>query len=160
MLGYVSGDWNDDGGMDSAILVSPDNEDEDAGLYIYLEEDNNAQFEIFKPNLAWSGMLWGTKPSLGLTASGSLQVLSQNQAIGRNRWSQKLTIAYRNKHFIVAGYTYEAYDTLEPETGEISCDVNLLTGKGVRDGKSFKTKKMKIKLADWTHESAPKQCHE
>ncbi|OJJ09131.1 hypothetical protein BKI51_21905 [Alphaproteobacteria bacterium AO1-B] len=44
---------------------------------------------------------------------------------------------------MVGGYTYSFYDTLAVDangdvlTGE--CDVNLLTGKGFKDGKPFRT---------------------
>lgn len=160
VLGVVVGDWNKDGGMDRAILVAPENEDHDVGLYLYLQDDaNGSQLAIFKPNLVWSGALWGSTPSLGITPSGSLQVLSQNQAIGRHRWMQKLTIAFRNNHFVVAGYTYDSYDTLDLNSG-LSCDVNLLTGKGIKNKKAFRTPKLTIKLADWSDQSSPKQCRE
>jgi len=160
VLGVVVGDWNKDGGMDRAILVAPDNEDHDVGLYIYLQDDaNNSQLEIFKPNLVWTGIMWGNTPSLGVTSTGSLQVLSQNQAIGRNRWSQKLTIAFRNNHFVVAGYTYESYDTLDVNS-EMTCDVNLLTGKGFVNKKAFRTQQVNIKLADWSDQSVPKECRQ
>ncbi len=160
VLGVVIGDWNNDGGMDRAILVAPENEDHDVGLYIYLHDDaNGSQLEIFKPNLVWSGAMWGSTPSLGVNSSGSLQVLSQNQAIGRHRWLQKLTIAYRNGHFLVAGYTYESYDTLDLNSG-LSCDVNLLTGKGVKNKKAFKTNQINIKLADWSEHASPEECRE
>ncbi|PWQ93546.1 hypothetical protein [Leucothrix arctica] len=161
IVGFIAGDWNNDGGKDHAILVSPNNNfDEDVGLYLFLEDNRNTpQLALFKPNLAWSGSMWGNIPSLALTAGGSLQVLSQNQAIGRNRWSQILTIAYRNKAFVVAGYTYESRDTLDLSY-KLDCDVNLLTGKGVKNKKPFKNKAQAIKLVDWTEKSIPKQCQE
>ena len=160
VVGFIAGDWNKDGGKDQAILVGPNNADNDVGLYIFLEDNKDTpKLAIFKPNLAWSGTMWGNTPSLALNAAGSLQVISQNQAIGRNRWSQKLTIAYRENNFVVAGYTYDSYDTLDPNVG-LSCDVNLLTGKGVKNKKAFKIAAQAIKLANWNEESAPKQCQE
>ena len=160
VLGVVIGDWNKDGGMDRAVLVAPEDIDHDVGLYIYLDDsDNSSSLKIFKPNLVWSGTMWGTTPSLTVTSAGSLQVISQNQAIGRNRWSQRLTIAYRNDNFVVAGYTYESYDTLDPDA-ELVCDVNLLTGKGIKNKKIFSNPRQTIKLANWTEESVPKQCQE
>jgi len=158
IVSFIIGDWNNDGGLDRAILVAPENEDHDVGLYIFFQGDaNDSALEIFKPNLVWSGSLGGTMPSLSITPSGSLQVSSQNQAIGRSRWAQKLTIAYRNKHFVVAGYTYDSYDTLDLSAG-FSCDVNLLTGRGIKDKKAFKTSSRAVKLADWSYNAAPKQC--
>ena len=160
VVGFITGDWNKDGAKDQAILVGPNNGDDDVGLYIFLEDNRNTpQLAIFKPNFVWSGAMWGNTPSLALNKAGSLQVLSQNQAIGRNRWAQKLTIAYRNKHFVVAGYTFDAYDTLDLNYS-LSCDVNLLTGQGVKNKKPFKTNAQSIKLADWSEKLIPAQCRE
>lgn len=160
VVGFIAGDWNDDGGKDHAILVGPNNEDDDVGLYVFLEDNRNSpELALFKSNLAWSGAMWGNTPSLAINKAGSLQVISQNQAIGRNRWSKTLTIAYRNNDFVVAGYTFEAYDTLDPDYS-LSCDVNLLTGKGVKNKKPFKTTAKAIKLADWSDQSNPEQCQE
>lgn len=161
VLSVITNDWNDDGGMDRAVLVLPDNEDDDAGLYLYLSDDASPppQLSIFKPNLVWTGVMWGTIPRLALGKSGSLEVHSMNAAIGRNRWSQKLTLAYRNKAFVVAGYTYESYDTLQPNYA-FSCDINLLTGKGLKNEKPVKVSQPVVKLADWSRESVPKVCRE
>lgn len=161
VLGVITNDWNDDGGMDRAVLVAPENDDDDVGLYLYLSDDASPppQLNIFKPNLAWSGSLWGTTPRLALGRSGSIEVHSMNEAIGRHRWNQKLTIAYRNNTFVVAGYTYQSYDTLDPNT-EFSCDLNLLTGSGVKNGKPVKTGQPVMKLADWSDQSVPEVCRE
>ncbi|MBB1248103.1 hypothetical protein [Rhizobium sp. G21] len=64
--------------------------------------------------------------------NGSLAVHTRNDAIGRNRWSQTLTLAYRNKALLVAGFSYEWRDTLEPDNAG-RCDINILTGKGFRE---------------------------
>lgn len=160
VISVATGDWNKDGGIDRAFLVAPDNDEQDVGLYIYLGGASTLPtFEIFKPNLVWSGAMWGTTPSLTLGQSGSLEVQSANESIGRHRWNQKLTLAYRNGAFMVAGYTYNSYDTLDLSAG-LSCDVNLLTGKGTKDKKAFKIKAEMIKLADWSEQKIPAQCQE
>ena len=161
VLSVITNDWNNDGGMDRAVLVAPEDRDDDVGLYLYLSDDASPppQLNIFKPNLAWSGAMWGTIPRLALGKSGSIEVFSMNEAIGRNRWTQKLTIAYRNNAFVVAGYTYESYDTLDLNYA-FSCDVNLLTGKGLKNKKPVKSNQPLIKLADWSNESVPSVCRE
>lgn len=161
VLSVVTNDWNNDGGMDRAVLVAPDNQDDDAGLYLYLSDSASPppQLNIFKPNLAWSGVLWGTIPRLALGKSGSIEVHSMNESIGRNRWTQKLTIAYRKGAFVVAGYTYESYDTLDLNYS-FSCDINLLTGKGLKNNKPVKTSQPIVKLADWSNASLPDVCRE
>ncbi|WP_022951955.1 hypothetical protein [Leucothrix mucor] len=162
VVSAATGDWNKDGMMDRAFLVAPaGNDDSDVALHIYLGEQGSPlpKLEIVKPNLVWSGAMWGTTPSLTIGKSGSLEVHSQNEAIGRNRWSQKLTLAYRKGAFVVAGYTYNSYDTLDLSAG-LSCDVNLLTGGGIKDKKSFKIAGKMTKLADWSEAQVPAQCQE
>jgi hypothetical protein len=79
--------------------------------------------------IAWNGWMEGQIPALQLARNGSVQLVSGNQSVGRDRWLLTLTIAYRDQAYRVAGLTYEWYDTLDPNnTG--TCDVNLLTGQG------------------------------
>jgi hypothetical protein len=59
-----------------------------------------------------------------------------NESIGRDRWRQTLTVAWRDDTFVLAGFTYSWYDTLDPEKSG-TCDVNLLTGKGERTKGTF-----------------------
>jgi hypothetical protein len=96
-------------------------------------------------------------PSLERTNKDSLLIKSENSAIGRDRWSQKLTVAYRNNEFILAGYTYESYDTLDPKAGK-SCDVNLLTGKGEKNGKLISVAKKAPLVKDWQNEGGIPEC--
>lgn len=161
VVSAATGDWNSDGMMDRAFLVAGDNDEMDVALHIYLGELSSPlpKLEIIKPDLVWSGAMWGTTPSLTLGKSGSLEVHSQNEAIGRHRWNQTLTLAYRQGAFVVAGYTYNSYDTLDLNAG-LSCDVNLLTGGGIKDKKSFKIPAKMTPLADWSADQIPAQCRE
>ena len=76
----------------------------------------------------------GRATSIEALPNGSILITSHNDSIGRDRWEQKLTIAYRNFDFVVAGYTYSSYDTLDLDN-TINCDFNVLTGKGKLDDK-------------------------
>jgi hypothetical protein len=149
----------ENGETDRAVLVA--NGAGNSDLYIYLNLDN-ADDKAPKPALvkkdaAWDGGIWGSRPSLETTAKGSLLIKSENSGAGRDRWNQTLTVVYRNKQFIVAGLTREAYDTLSPDAGH-SCDLNFLSGKGKRDGKSVEIKTPAMKLADWSDGELPKDC--
>jgi hypothetical protein len=149
---------NNDGSMDRAVLVN--NADETSvDLLIYLGEDGAHQMKLAlnKPEIAWTGAMWGQLPSLEKTNKDSLLIKSENSAIGRDRWSQKLTVAYRNNEFILAGYTYESYDTLDPKAGK-SCDVNLLTGKGEKNGKLISVAKKAPLVKDWQNEGGIPEC--
>ncbi len=156
-------DWNNDGSMDKAVLARSENKnnidnDDGAVLYIYLSNDHQGTL-ITKKNIAWAGALWGTTPTLSLNKSGSLLIHSMNESIGRNRWNQKLTLSYRNNKFIVSGYNYASYDTLVKDS-QFTCDVNLLTGKGKLNDKTFHIAKQKIALEDWNEKLIPKKCLE
>ncbi|WP_172298072.1 hypothetical protein [Pseudoruegeria sp. HB172150] len=92
---------------------------------------------VSAPDIAWIGGI-GQEPELDLAPNGSVRLTSMNESIGRDRWHLTLTIAYRGGAYMVAGYTFDWYDTLDPaNTG--ACDLNLLNGKGfVRHGEGPK----------------------
>lgn len=158
VVSVVTLDMNGDGSMDRAVLVNnPDESSVD--LLIYLGEDGAHQMKLAlnKSEIAWTGAMWGQLPSLESNNKDSLLIKSENSAIGRDRWSQKLTIAYRNNEFVVAGYTYNSYDTLNPDAGK-SCDVNLLTGKGKKDNKAITVAKKSPLVKDWQNEGGIPEC--
>ena len=158
VLSVVTGDWNEDKQTDAAVLMKNDEEIE---IYLYLANKENKQALILKKkDIAWTGAMAGTEPYLEpKKKSSSFFIHSENDAIGRNRWHRRLTIAYRDDAFLVVGYTHDDWDTLEPENTN-NCDVNLLTGSGFKNKKEFKTEVQKIKLEDWTEENIPEQCRE
>ncbi|WOJ89424.1 hypothetical protein RZS28_16765 [Methylocapsa polymorpha] len=153
-------DFTGDGQKGRAVLVQ--NKDDEADLYIYLSKDEAASESVLalaemKKGVAFSGAMWGQLPSLDINGKGSLLIKSGNESIGRDRWTQSLTVVYRNKEFLIGGIAYTARDTLDPKGGG-SCDLNLLSGKGLRNGKPVEAKLTPIKLADWSDEKLPKEC--
>jgi len=158
VLSVVTADWNGDGSFDRAILITSEAEPDQADLLVYLSDGSDTMRPaVSRRNIAWRGAMWGTQPALEITGRGSLIITSANEAVGRNRWTQKLTVVYRNKVFIVAGYTYSDYDTLAPGSST-NCDINYLSGKGVRNNKSFRTSAKAVALADWSEASIPNEC--
>ncbi len=159
VISSVTLSFSDDGSADRAVLVA--NSDAGADLYIYRGVDNDGdkplQPALVKKDIAWNGAVWGQRPSLDANSKGSLVVKSENDAIGRDRWSQTMTIVYRNNEFLVAGLSYEVRDTLDPKAGG-NCDINFLTGKGTRNGKAIEAKFGAIKLIDWNDDKTPKEC--
>jgi hypothetical protein len=161
VLSAVTLSLQESGSTDRAVLV--DNQDAGADLYVYFAVDDAKPDAPIKPalvkkNAAWSGIMWGTRPSLQVSDKGSLLIKSANYGIGRSRWDQTLTVVYRNKELVVAGLTYLSFDTLDPKVGG-SCDLNFLTGKGLRDSKPVETKFPVTKLADWSDEKLPRECN-
>lgn len=147
------------GDTDRAVLV--ENSESGADLYIYLALTPNRETPsrpvLFKASAAWSGVMWGTRPSLDVSDRGSLLIKSGNEGIGRGRWSQTLTVVYRNKEFIVAGFTREEHDTLDLKAGG-SCDINFLANKGKRNGSSISIHTPAPRLSDWSDEKLPQSC--
>jgi hypothetical protein len=118
-----------------------------------LQIDDTAMGTVFAADIAWVGGA-GQVPSIALAENGSVQVISANDAVGRDRWSLILTIAYRNDAYRVAGYTYAWHDTLDLAANGV-CDVNLLTGHGEVsiDGgpeKRFTQSLPALAVTDWT----------
>lgn len=156
VLSSVTGDWNDDGSFDRAVLI--DNGDEGAGIAVYMSgSDGNMQPAAWGSDIAWSGAIWGTLPSLKLSPSGGLQVYSENSGVGRDRWNETLSLAFRGGQVVVAGVTMHTYDTLDPKNTH-SCDINLLTGKGISDKKAVTVAAGGIALSQWSGESLPAPC--
>ncbi len=160
VLSAVTLDFAGDGRQDRAVLVQ--NADASADLYIYLAKDEAGSESVLtlaelKKSLVFSGAMWGQLPSLDVNGKGSLLIKSENEGVGRDRWSQVLTVVYRNKEFLIGGVAYSARDTLDPKSGG-ACDLNLLSGKGLRNGKPVEGKTAPIKLTDWSDEKLPKEC--
>lgn len=163
IIDAVTGDWNKDGKSDLAVLVGPKEKGDDIGILIYLRD---ADHDLLKPvanapakvwgNASLDGM-FGQDPHLEALANGSIAVHSENSGIGRDRWEQTLTLAYRNGAFIVAGYTYSHYDTLDPDAGG-TCDYNVLTGKATVGSKERKNDPVTIRVEDWNDQTGQTGC--
>lgn len=158
-LAQVEADLNGDGVPDRAILLRM-KEGDDAMLVIWKGPD------LQHPTVITDAIIWaggpGQIPELHLAENGSLQVISQNYGIGRDRWQQTLTIAYRKGRYMLAGYTYEWYDSLDLENSG-SCDVNLFNGRGFLSfGQVGRKRKIRVEMrampiADW-YGIEPPEC--
>ena len=169
VVAAVTGDFNKDGALDLALLVRGS---EDMDLRFFLQDKDGMYLKSAGVAI---GKVWGKaepdgivgqEPELKALPNGSIQIVTKNEAIGRDRWNQTLTLAYRNTDFIVAGFTYSYYDTLDTENyGD--CDLNVLTGKGTAhkpDGKGghvklqISAKPEFAPLKDWPDDGGMKVC--
>jgi len=161
IVSAATGDWDKDGSSDLAMLVSaPEGSDEDHAVYVYLDDGDTARLKLktVAPNKIWGDMIVaGRAPSIEALPNGSILITSHNDSIGRDRWEQKLTVAYRNFDFVVAGYTYSSYDTLDLDN-TTDCDFNVLTGKGKLNDKSVATKGEIVLLKDWSDDRGQSVC--
>ena len=168
IIAAITGDWNMDGGLDLAVLTRGES---DLDLHFFLQKDGKY---LSNAGVA-RGKLWGDAgpdafagigPEIKALPNGSILVTTRNETIGRDRWNQTLTLAYRNTDFIVAGFTYSYRDTLDLNNSG-DCDLNVLTGKGIAneaDGKGGHIKRQIsvdaqfIPLKDWLRDGGTKAC--
>lgn len=143
----ISADWTGDGIPDRAVLIETS---EGGDLLIYRGQEAPAGFvqEAARRGIAWRGGLAGTQPTLTLSPSGALQVISQNETVGRHRWRETVTILWRDQRFVVGGYTLTTRDTLKAGS-EVTCDINLLTGKRIVNGRVSRAKPQIHTVETW-----------
>lgn len=169
ILQAVVGDWNKDGAQDLVLLTRGS----DAMDLLFFLQDKDGGY--LKPAGAAIGKVWGTmgpdtmvgqEPEVKALPNGSIQVVTRNDSIGRDRWQQTLTLAYRNTDFVVAGFTYSYYDTLDPNANG-DCDLNVLTGKGVANKPDGKGGHIKLQISagpefapfkDWPDDGGTRAC--
>lgn len=134
VLAAATVDLNGDGTPDRAVLTA--GKDGDVDFHVYLSANGSVPGAptFTRAALGWTGDAPGTEPSLSVNRRGSLEIVFQNNAFGRHRFTRRLIVAWRDGGLTTAGYRYETSDTLDPR-GARSCDVNFLTGKGFVDGK-------------------------
>ncbi|EYD76182.1 hypothetical protein Rumeso_02257 [Rubellimicrobium mesophilum DSM 19309] len=112
--------------------------DEDGVQETYTLRENGdlvvseAGWERVVSDAAFVGPVAGQQPSLGISVLGSVLLTSMNEGLGRDRRSMTLTIAHRQGDWRIAGYNYDFYDPMDPDTWG-HCDLNLLTGEGVAE---------------------------
>lgn len=155
-------DMNGDDFPDRAELVQ-DFEENTFSLNIFLGKLGGGEDLVVNAiALGWIGGAAGQQPIFNMTSHGSLQVTSMNESIGRSRWHETLTIAYRDNIFKIAGYTYDWYDTLDVSING-SCDINLLNGRGemmlgeYNEKSSFRTDLRAMPVNQWIRK-IPKVC--
>lgn len=149
----LTADFNADNALDKAVLVSA----ERLFLYLGVFQENEMKLALTK-NISTlvPKSESGLKLSLETNNKGSLIIHSQSN-LSASSTTEKITIAYRNKAFVVAGYNYD-YDVVRGKTFDRQCEVNFLNRKGIANGKSFKLSTPVVKVSNWSHKSIPKQC--
>lgn len=148
-------DIDHDGRMDRAVLLRHPR-GAAADLLIYLGAGSEALDLSRKPDIRKDDLARGHVMQLGTNDKGSLTV--QYGCGGcSNDYETTLTIVHRVGDFIVAGFSYN-WETRDNGTG--SCDINFLTGKGVRSqglakAKSIMARFTPVRLADWSVDKQP-----
>lgn len=151
IIDAAMGDINGDGRQDLAILTLPTGKSSnDVGIAVYLRDPALPALKrtILLPARFWGTSSAGQQPEITILENRSITVHTENMAFGREHWERTYTLAWRNAQLIVAGFTYTFNDTLDHDQAG-SCDLNLLTGRGIRNGVQFATGSQRINLVDW-----------
>ena len=161
-IARLNADLTGDGLIDRAVL-SENTHNSTAGLKIWVRQaDNSLKLHTNVPEISWVGSMAGQQPKLAVTPIGSLQIISMNISMGRHRWRETLTVAWRKAQFVLAGFTYSWHDTLD-ERNVGKCDVNLLNGKGEMvlgprlEKTTFRNTSSGGPIADWD-QVPPTEC--
>lgn len=150
------GDWNRDGQPDLALLAA---DDAGIGVYVYLREAETEggllKLALSAPDKVWgrshSGGMVGQEPFIRALENGSIAVTEQNTGIGQDRWEVVRTIAWRGGAFVVAGFTLMSWNSLDEEDA-LTCDLNMLTGKGLVNDRPVRFDPSAIRLEDWPND--------
>lgn len=163
VLSAASGDWDGNGSSDLALLVAPVDEDEDLTLYLYRQDEGHPLLRLstVARNIAWGNHdlegMFGRDATLEALPNGSIAVHSEQTAVSRNKWQQTITVAWRDNRFVVAGFTYSSYDTLDPDAGT-QCDYNVLTGAFVLNGQQGRRDARILPVEQWEKSGVPAVC--
>ncbi len=156
VVAEATGDINGDGVKDRAQLIA-DGDDVDVAVYLSAGGKLPAKPTVLKKGLGEYSDVAGQEPEIAINAKGSLIIVFKNELIGRDRWHLQYTIAWRNGALVVAGYSFEYRDTLDPGRNG-ACDFNLLTGKGKASGKPATIPAHPVPFAAWSQTDIPTGC--
>lgn len=154
----ATGDFDRDGDTDLAMIVRPPREHgaDDNGIYIYLAEPSEGQMALKAAaanKVPGSFVYAGESVAIAALQNGSILVTAKNSTPGQRHYEIRLTLAYRNSDFLVAGYSFSE-DVPEP----IECDINLLTGKGKVNGKPITGVPGAVPVSQWEGEIGQDIC--
>jgi hypothetical protein len=147
-------DIDRDGRPDRAVLLRHPR-GAAADLLIYLDAGSEALDLSRKPDIRKDDLARGHVMQLETNSMGSL-VVHYGCGGCSNDYETTLTVVYRGGVFFVAGFSYN-WETRE---GVGSCDINFLTGKGVRSRALAKARPIRARftparLADWSVDKQP-----
>ena len=156
-LGSIKADWNGDGKLDKAMLVTRDNDTAATLLVYFSNASKHLTRKLEARDIVWHSSNTGQGASLKLSKRKSIVVYAGNTSVGRNRWRSKLTIVYRRKKFLVAGYTLHKRDTLKLDSAT-DCDINYLAGKLIKNNIKLRIKNVAPSLKLWQKNPKNNPC--
>jgi len=154
----TTGDFDKDGDIDLAMIVRPPQARgaDDNGIYVYLSDPSEGRMVLRSaaPNIVPNSFIYaGESVAIASLQSGSILVTAKNDTPGQRHYEIRLTIAYRNLDFVVAGYSLK-----ENVPNPLDCEINMLTGKGTVNGKPITGATGAILLTQWSDDVGRQAC--
>lgn len=154
---FIAHDWTGDGPEDHVVLLPPkEGSDFHELAIIQGMPDEVTQPKILSvKNLVYAHSNPGA--SLELLPNHSFNISIDHTGIGRMATVQTFTISYRSGKFILSGYSFTEWDRIDPKTGG-SCELNLLSGQGRRNGKKIRFSPVRKELQQIDGNYRPAAC--
>ena len=129
-------------------------EDNDIAIYLADPSDGRMMLKTMALNKVPDSFIYaGESVALAGLQNGSILVTAKNTTPGQRHYEINLTVAYRNGEFVVAGYGLK-----ENVPYPLDCEVNMLTGKGVVNGKPVTGAAGAILLHEWSDDIGRQAC--
>lgn len=131
--------FNGPSGIDASAQVVIGDEVDSSKLYILHGKGSKKTVALINDKLYLPDTQYpehSESKILSKNAAGSLQINLGNEhlGVGRDIYSTTLTIAYRENAYRLVGFTHRYYDKLGVNAPE-HCDYNLITGRGIKNGR-------------------------
>lgn len=158
LISLVQQDWNSDGRLDKALLLRTSPSTRNVALRIYLSDDSAAGYRLAGRHdaIAWAGSGRAGRPDLSASTNG-VTLRSGNDNAQDNPWHEVYSIEHRDDRFVVSRYTVTWHDKSDRRAG-FRCDLNLLSGSGIRNTSSLESVPVAPALNDWQRSTLPENC--
>lgn len=158
LLSLVQQDWNSDGRPDKALLLRGAGNSRQVALRIYLSDDSNSGYRLAGRHdaIGWVGQGEAGRPDLSASQSG-VTLRSGDSGSEKTPWHEVLSIDRRDDQFVVSRYTVNWHDKSDRRAG-FRCDINLLSGNGVRNMTSLESVPSPATLEEWQRDALPAGC--
>jgi hypothetical protein len=158
LLSLVQQDWNRDGRLDKALLLRDSSDARQVALRIYLSDGSDTGYRLAGRHdaIGWAGQGEAGRPDLSASESG-VTLRSGDSGSTKTPWHEVLSIDRRDDRFVVSRYTVNWHDKSDRRAG-FRCDINLVTGSGIRNMASLESVPAPATLEKWQRDALPPDC--
>lgn len=153
----ISHDWNGDG-IPEVVQIQPirsGGEYRELAIYLGVLGDNPRELVFSNRHLIPRRAKPGAK--LRLQRDSSFHLTVDSSASGRIAEVLVWKIQYRKGRYVLTGLTRDVFDKLDPNDHK-SCNVDLKSGRGKKNGKPVKFEPLSVDLIDLNERFIPAIC--